>query len=163
MAKDTIFSVKRYIGVRTPVLGTPLVFFGIKDDTKSEKLSYEIFFFLEGITKYFAQHEFDYNYGEVDSDYKDAYKTISTDIVEAEIEKILVEAMDACGIPRQLYRKLEEISQEDCKLHIQSLKFRGAYNDEIEHIARKSLCFQMEFSEMMQLPNISVKIAAVKR
>lgn len=157
MAKEIIYTTKRYIGTKTPVLGIPLAFLGIMDDTVHEKLTYEVCFFLEGITKFYAHEEFEYPYGNIDAEYREDHKAIAYEIVEAQIEKILFHAMDQNKIPRQLYKEMKEISEDECKIHLQSLKYRGTYDDEIDNIARNSNCFKMEFSDVLRLPLVPLK------
>lgn len=151
---------RRYIGSRMPALGTPLVLVGVENNEEKKVLFYEIHVFFEGMIKFYKKMELISEYEEQSQvgDYID----ITNRIIDDEIEKIILEAMESKNIPCHLFQPLQSVEKEKYFMHVLSLWARECYDEEVRDIAYNSKFFKTEFSVAIKLPKMKVTISAAK-
>ena len=154
--------IKKYIGKRLPGLGTPLTISSFKDDEAKKQREYEVHIFIDGIVKFYRNLVLVSEYDHIDAKDLEGYIKTSDQIVNDEIEKIILEQMDDSGIPRQRYLQPDPVTEDVFMPFLQSLWTRGNYDSEFGNISRNSGfgTLRLEFSEIMKLPKMKVRISA---
>lgn len=152
-----------YTGGRMPLLGTPIVVAGMKNDEKKKSILFEAHVFFDG--KLQAHHTFQLqsDYDHADADQVGDYIKVVNQMVQDEIEKIIQDEMVEKKIPFHLYQKVAPCRPEDSTLLLYSLWSRG-FEKEIEGIARASAIekLQSEFTKITKLAKIRVRISAAR-
>lgn len=153
--------IKRYVSPRIPTLGTPVVVVGINNDDAQKSLFYEIHIFLEAGVKFYRKCGVATDYEKAEQKQVADVIAATTQIVESEIEKIIIDEMTKKEIPINMFKKLSVVEQKDFTKFLYSLWLQG-YETEIDNIAHKSQFERLrtEFTLITILPKLRINVTA---
>lgn len=153
----------RFAGSRMLLMGTPLAVVGLDHDEKAKTLLFEAHVFFDGKEKIYHPYSLQSDYEDVDAAQIPTYIEIAHKMVMDEIERIILDEMDAKKLPFHLYSKLNPCEPKDFSLLLYSLWSRG-YEEEIMAIANSPVGkLREEFSKITKLTKVRVSFPAAAR
>jgi hypothetical protein len=162
-------TTKRLVGKKLPMLGAPLVMYGITDNDENKVLGIEIHLFFEGgVYSSYTPRYFEWTYGDDDAEIKSVIEHIKNNWVNDEIHQMIIDAMEEKKVSIDFYHHAVSEDpdnffgfqeQQEFYTHVLGLWIRGRYSNEVKSLAENSDCFKNEFAKAMKIPQMKITIA----